>query len=102
MIEKRPDWTVSRQRFWGVPMIGFYCDGCGKRLEDYKALRNVVKWFEKEGADAWYQHSPEELLPRGTKCPCGASKWRKEFFFQAECGIRGWSVTGVQTCALPI
>src|SRR3989454_1825376 len=78
MIEKRPDWTVSRQRFWGVPIIVFYCDGCGKRLEDYKALRNVVKWFEKEGADAWYQHSPEELLPAGTKCPCGASKWSKE------------------------
>jgi isoleucyl-tRNA synthetase len=38
----------------------------------------VVKWFEKEGADAWYQHSPEELLPPGTKCPCGASQWRKE------------------------
>src|SRR5207302_1540778 len=78
MIEKRPDWCVSRQRFWGVPIIVFYCDSCGKRLEDYKALRSVVKWFEKEGADAWYKHSPEELLPAGTKCECGASKWRKE------------------------
>jgi len=78
MIEKRPDWCVSRQRFWGVPIIVFYCVGCGKRLEDYKALRNVVKWFEKEGADAWYKHTPEELLPAGTKCECGASKWRKE------------------------
>ena len=78
MIEKRPDWCVSRQRFWGVPIIVFYCDGCGKRLEDYQALQNVVKWFEKEGADAWYKHSPEELLPAGTKCECGASKWRKE------------------------
>ena len=78
MVEKRPDWCVSRQRFWGVPIIVFYCDGCGKRLEDYAALRNVVKWFEKEGADAWYKHSPEELLPRGTKCGCGASNWRKE------------------------
>ena len=78
MIEKRPDWCVSRQRFWGVPIIVFYCDSCGKRLEDYKALRSVVKWFEKEGADAWYKHSPEELLPEGTKCECGASKWRKE------------------------
>ena len=78
MIEKRPDWCVSRQRFWGVPIIVFYCEGCGKRLEDYKALRNVVKWFEKEGADAWYKHSPEELLPAGTKCECGASQWRKE------------------------
>jgi isoleucyl-tRNA synthetase len=79
MIAERPDWCVSRQRFWGVPIIVFYCDACGKRLEDFNALRNVVKWFEKEGADAWYKHSAEELLPPGTTCSCGAaSKWRKE------------------------
>src|SRR6202521_3378664 len=78
MIQERPDWCVSRQRFWGVPIIVFYCGACGKRLEDFKALHNVVKWFEKEGADAWYSHSAEELLPPGTKCSCGASKWRKE------------------------
>ena len=79
MIAGRPDWCVSRQRFWGVPIIVFYCDGCSKRLEDFSALRNVIKWFEKEGADAWYKHSAEELLPPGTTCSCGAvGKWRKE------------------------
>src|SRR5258708_9542409 len=78
MIEKRPDWCVSRQRFWGVPIIVFYCEGCGKRLEDFKSLRNVVEWFEEEGADAWYKHRSEKLLPNGTVCPCGASNWRKE------------------------
>jgi isoleucyl-tRNA synthetase len=78
MIEERPDWCVSRQRFWGVPIIFFYCDSCGKRLEDLGALRNVVKWFEREGADAWYKHAAEELLPSGTKCACGAGAWRKE------------------------
>jgi isoleucyl-tRNA synthetase len=78
MVEGRPDWCVSRQRFWGVPIIVFYCDACGKRLEDFSAIRNVLKWFEKEGADAWYEHSPDELLPAGTTCPCGTGKWRKE------------------------
>jgi isoleucyl-tRNA synthetase len=78
MIEKRPDWCVSRQRFWGVPIIVFYCDSCGKRLEDFAALRNVVKWFEREGADAWYKHASEELLPAGTECSCRAGAWRKE------------------------
>jgi isoleucyl-tRNA synthetase len=79
MIADRPDWCISRQRFWGVPLIIFYCDACGKRLEDFKALRNVLPFFEREGADAWYTHPAEELLPPGTKCPgCGAAKWRKE------------------------
>ena len=78
MVQGRPDWCVSRQRFWGVPIIVFYCDACGKRLEDFFALRNVLRWFEKEGADAWYEHSAEELLPAGTTCSCGTAKWRKE------------------------
>jgi isoleucyl-tRNA synthetase len=78
MVAERPDWCISRQRFWGVPLIIFDCEACGKVLRDYAALRNVVKWFEKEGADAWYTHPAEELLPAGTKCECGASKFKKE------------------------
>ena len=78
MVAERPDWCISRQRFWGVPLIIFYCDACGKQLRDDKALRHVLPWFEREGADAWYTHSAEELLPPGTKCACGSAKWRKE------------------------
>jgi isoleucyl-tRNA synthetase len=79
MIKERPDWCVSRQRFWGVPLVILYCDKCGKQFEDYAALHALVaKWFTKEGADAWFTHSVEELLPAGTSCSCGASSWRKE------------------------
>jgi isoleucyl-tRNA synthetase len=78
MVAERPDWCISRQRFWGVPLIVFYCEACGKQLKDFAALRHVLPFFEREGADAWYTHSAEELLPPDTKCSCGASKWKKE------------------------
>ncbi len=78
MIATRPDWCLSRQRVWGVPLVVFWCEQCGTRLQDYPALANVVRWFEREGADAWYTRSAEELLPPGTRCRCGAARWRKE------------------------
>jgi isoleucyl-tRNA synthetase len=79
MIAERPDWCVSRQRFWGVPLVILYCAKCNKQFDDYAALHSLVsKWFTREGADAWFTHSVEELLPAGTQCSCGASSWRKE------------------------
>jgi isoleucyl-tRNA synthetase len=78
MVANRPDWCISRQRFWGVPLIVFMCEGCGQPLKDLRALRHVLPFFEREGADAWYTHSAAELLPPGTKCPCGGASWKKE------------------------
>lgn len=79
MVSTRPDWCISRQRVWGVPIIVFYCESCGEKLMDPQVLRNVVAWFEREGADAWFARSAKELLPAGTACAkCGATELRKE------------------------
>jgi isoleucyl-tRNA synthetase len=79
MIASRPDWCISRQRLWGVPIAMFQCEGCNEFLNDKAAHRAVVELFAREGADAWYKHSAEEILPPGTKCPkCGSAKFRKE------------------------
>ncbi len=79
MIATRPDWCISRQRVWGVPITVFHCEACKKPLMDAKAARRAVEMFRVEGADAWYTHTAEELLPAGTKCPeCAGSRFRKE------------------------
>jgi len=79
MIETRPDWCISRQRAWGVPITVFHCDDCKKPLLDAKLAQPAVELFRKEGADAWYTHSEAELLPPGATCPtCGGAKLRKE------------------------
>ncbi|MCI0355816.1 MAG: isoleucine--tRNA ligase, partial [Acidobacteria bacterium] len=79
MIATRPDWCISRQRVWGVPIAVFFCEGCGEFLRSPAANRAVVELFAREGADAWYQHEPASILPAGTKCAkCSAAKFRKE------------------------
>jgi len=78
MIATRPDWCISRQRVWGVPIVVFYCEKCGEALTDKKLLDSVVNLFAEHTADAWYERSAEELT-RGAKCSkCGASSFRKE------------------------
>jgi isoleucyl-tRNA synthetase len=79
MIATRPDWTLSRQRIWGVPIALFLCERCNEPLNDPAINKSIVQLFEREGADAWYKHSPSELLPMSTKCPnCGGKEFRKE------------------------
>ena len=80
MVRERPDWCISRQRAWGVPIIAFYCTACDQVLLSKEVIDHVAAIFEKEGADAWYAHSPDELLPEGTVCSkCGANEFRQEF-----------------------
>ena len=79
MIATRPDWCISRQRIWGVPIAVFFCEGCGKVHEDPATNRAVIDLFAREGADAWYARHAEEIIPAGTRCAhCGGSNFRKE------------------------
>ncbi len=79
MIETRPDWCISRQRVWGVPIAVFLCESCGKPLNDKTINKKVVELFGKLGADAWFTPESDTILPSGTKCPhCSGTKFEKE------------------------
>ncbi|MBW2092053.1 MAG: isoleucine--tRNA ligase [Deltaproteobacteria bacterium] len=79
MIENRPDWCISRQRAWGVPITVVYCQNCGEWLINQEIVDKVVALFERQGADAWFDLPVEQLLPEGTTCPhCQGSEFRKE------------------------
>ena len=74
MVSSRPDWCISRQRIWGVPIAVFLCLKCRKPLNDKAVNKRIVDLFAAEGADAWYVREVAEILPPGTSClSCGAA-----------------------------
>jgi isoleucyl-tRNA synthetase len=79
MIATRPDWNISRQRIWGVPIIVFYCDACREPLTERRILDSVVDLFAEHTADVWYERTAAELIPPGTTCAkCGGTHFSKE------------------------
>ena len=68
MIATRPDWCISRQRIWGVPIAVFLCEGCNQPIIDAELNRKIVDLFEREGAEAWHTTDVAALLPAGAMC----------------------------------
>ncbi len=79
MIATRPDWCISRQRIWGVPIAVFMCEGCQQPIIDPVLNRKIVDLFESEGVEAWHTTEVADLLPAGCTCAnCGGTAFRKE------------------------
>jgi len=79
MIENRPDWCVSRQRAWGVPIAIFYCEKCNEMYLNSDIINHIYTLFEENGADIWFEKNVEELLPEDAVCKtCGNKAFIKE------------------------
>ena len=79
MVENRPDWCISRQRLWGVPITVYYCSKCKAEALTKEMLDYLVALVEKGGADIWFEKEAKNLMPKDSVCPhCQSSEFTKE------------------------
>jgi isoleucyl-tRNA synthetase len=79
MMESRPDWCVSRQRRWGVPITVLFCDECNEPVRERAFFDTLLNAFRQRGAGVWYEGDPSRFLPAGFACTaCGSTHFRQE------------------------
>jgi isoleucyl-tRNA synthetase len=76
MVENRPDWCISHQRLWGVPITVLYCEKCNESVTSREFFAKVTGFFRTEGADAWYERPASHFHDQ--PCKCGNDSYRKE------------------------
>jgi len=109
MIETRPDWCISRQKVWDVPIPALYCKGCGEALMTGDMMRAAGTFYGKHGSGAWYEddkYSLEDIFGQTPTCPtCGGAEWRREkdvFDVWLDSGASWRSVSEAEDLGMPV